>query len=86
MSRKDFISFIKDVVNNLDNKNYQTVINNNKYKLKNEEQFLLEIVVKKISKNDARKLYENLIDPKVIELTRTKSNRGDNKRLNILNI
>ena len=86
MSRKDFISFIKDVVNNLDNKNYQTVINNNKYNLKNEEQFLLEIVVKKISKNDARKLYENLIDPKVIELTRTKSNRGDNKRLNILNI
>ena len=86
MSRKDFISFIKDVINNLDNKNYQTVINNNKYNLKNEEQFLLEIVVKKISKNDARKLYENLIDPKVIELTRTKSNRGENKRLNILNI
>ena len=86
MSRKDFISFIKDVVNNLDNKNYQTVINNNKYNLKNAEQFLLEIVVKKISKNDARKLYENLVDPKVIELTRTKSNRGENKRLNILNI
>ena len=86
MSRKDFIPFIKDVVNNLDNKNYQTVINNNKYNLKNAEQFLLEIVVKKISKNDARKLYENLVDPKVIELTRTKSNRGENKRLNILNI
>ena len=86
MSRKDFISFIKNVVNNLDNKNYQTVINNNKYNLKNAEQFLLEIVVKKISKNDARKLYENLIDPKVIELTRTRSNRGENKRLNILNI
>ena len=85
LSRKDFISLIKDVVNNLDNKNYWTVINNNKYNLKNAEQFLLEIV-KKISKNEAPKLYENLIEPKVIELTRAKSSRGKNKRLNILNI
>ena len=85
LSRKDFISVIKDVVNNLDNKNYRTVINNNKYNLKNAEEFLLEII-KKISKNEAPKLYENLIEPKVIELKRAKSSRGKNKRLNILNI
>ena len=47
---------------------------------------MLEIVVKKICKNEARKLYKNLIEPKVIELTRAKSSRGKNKRLNILNI
>ena len=58
LSRGDFISLIKDVVNNLDNKNYQTVINNNKYDVNNAEQFLLEIVGKKIRKNEARKLYK----------------------------
>ena len=47
---------------------------------------MLEIVVKKICKNEARKLYKNLIEPKVMELTRAKSSRGKNKRLNILNI
>ena len=86
LSRGDFISLIKDVVNNLDNKNYQTVINNNKYDVNNAEQFLLEIVAKKIRKNEARKLYKNLIEPKSIELTRAKNIRGKNKRLNILNI
>ena len=84
--RNYFLSLIKDVVNNLDNKSYQTVISNNRYGLTNVEQFLLEIVTKKISKNEARKLYENLIEPKVIEITRAKSSRGKNKRLNIFNI
>ena len=49
LPRNDFISLIKDV-NNFDNKNYQTMINSNKYNLKNAEQFLLEIVVKKLVK------------------------------------
>ena len=86
LSRNDFLLLIKDIVNNLDNKNYQTMISNNRYDLTNVEQFLLEIVTKKISKNEARKLYENLIEPKVIEITRAKSSRGKNKRLNIFNI
>ena len=84
--RSDFLSLVKDVVNNLDNKGYQTAISNNRYDLKNAEQFLPEIVTKKISENEARKLYKNLIEPKVIELTRAKGSRGKNKRLNILNI
>ena len=86
LSRNDFLLLVKDIVNNLDNKNYQTMISNNRYDLTNVEQFLLEIVTKKISKNEARKLYENFIEPKVIELSRAKSSRGKNKRLNILNI
>ena len=84
--RSDFLSLVKDVVNNLDNKGYQTAISNNRYDLKNAEQFLPEIVTKKISENEARKLYKSLIEPKVIELTRAKGSRGKNKRLNILNI
>ena len=70
LSRNDFLSLVKDVVNNLDNKNYQTMIINNRYDLTNVEQFLPEIVTKKFSKNEAHKPYENLIEPKVIELTR----------------
>ena len=62
------------------------MISNNKYDLKNAEQILLEIVTKKNSKNEACKLYENLIEPKVIKLTKVKSSRGKNKSSNILNI
>ena len=61
------------------------MISNNRYDLTNVEQFLLEIITKKIGKNEACKLYENLIEPKVIELTIAKSSRGKN-RLNMLNI
>ena len=86
LSRNDLLSLVKDIVNNLDNKNYQTMISNDRYDLTNAEKFLLEIVTKKISKNEARNLYENLIESKVIELTRAKSYRGKNKRLYILNI
>ena len=50
LSRSDFASLIKDVVNNLDNKDYQTKINNYNYDLTNVEQFLLEIVTKKLVK------------------------------------
>ena len=50
LSRNDFLLLIKDITNNLDNKNYQTAISNNKYDLKNAEQFLLEIVPKNLVK------------------------------------
>ena len=50
LSRNDFLLLVKDIVNNLDNKNYQTMISNNRYGLTNVEQFLLEIVIKKIVK------------------------------------
>ena len=62
------------------------MISNNRYDLTNVEQFLLEIITKKINKNEACNLYKKMIEPKVIELTRAKSSRGKNKRLNILNI
>ena len=51
LCRSDLTSLIKDVVNNLENKDYQTTINNDKYYLKNVEQFLLKVVTKKINKN-----------------------------------
>ena len=39
LSISDFTSLIKDVVNSLDNKYYQTKINNDNYDLKNVEHF-----------------------------------------------
>ena len=85
LSRSDFAPLIKDVVNNLDNKDYQTKINNDNYDLKNAEQVLRKIVTKKISKNEAHELYKILIEPKVDKLKNAKG-KGKDKRSNILNI
>ena len=84
LSRSNFVSLTKDVVNNLDDKDYQTKINNERYDLKNAEQFLLEIITKK-SENETRKLYENFIEPKNVELKNAKG-KGKNKRSKILTI
>ena len=50
LSRSNFGSLINNLVNNLDNKDYQTRINSDNYDLKNAEQVLLEIVTKKLVK------------------------------------
>ena len=42
LSRSSLTSLVKDVLNNLDNKDYQNMINNGKCDLKNVEQFLLK--------------------------------------------
>ena len=85
ISKNDFISVIKDVTNNLDNKNYQTTADKRKYDFKNAENFLLEITTEKTSQGEGRKLYNDLIKPDVDALQQTKG-KGKNKRNNILNI
>ena len=69
----------------MDNKDYPTKINNVNYDLTSAKQFLLEIVTKIISGNEAGEMYKNLIKPKVDKLTSAKG-RGKDKRDNILNI
>ena len=69
----------------MDNKDYPTKINNVNYDLTSAKQFLLEIVTKTISGNEAGEMYKNLIKPKVDKLTSAKG-RGQDKRDNILNI
>ena len=59
LSRKDFNSLVKDVVDNLDSEDYKTTANNHKYSLKNAERFLLEIINKKTNENEAWKLYRH---------------------------
>ena len=77
--RNDFISLIKDVVDNLDNKDFQTTVDNRKYDLK----FLLKLILKKISENEARELYNGLIKLDVDALEKA-SSRCKNRRNNII--
>ena len=83
--KSDFILLINHVVDNLDDKNYQTTVYKGKYDLKNAEKYLLEIITTKTSKDEARKLYNDLIKPDVDALKHVKG-KGKNKRDNILNI
>ena len=85
ISKNNFISLIKYVNDNLDNKGYQTKVGDNNYNLKNAEKYLLEIVTKKINKDDALKLYNDLIKPDVYALNHAKD-KSKIKRNNILNI
>ena len=55
-----------------------------RYNLKNAEKFLLEIITRKISKNEACELYNNLIKPSIDMLMKSTS-RSKNKINNILN-
>ena len=53
--------------------------------MKNAEKYLLEIITKKISKDEALKLYNDLIKPDFDALTHVKG-KSKNKMNNILNI
>ena len=85
LSRENFNSLIKDVFDNLHNNNYKTTLDGDKEDLKNAENFLLEISTKKISENEACKLYKDLKKPDRNMLMNAKG-RGKNKRNNILSV
>ena len=85
LTRKDFDSLTKDVVNNLDNEHYKTIVSGKKYDLKNAEKFLLEIINKKSTENEARDLNNNLIKPDIVALEKSAS-RSKDKSNNFLNI
>ena len=79
-----FLSLIKDVVDNLGNKGFETTVNKRKYNLKNaKKEHLLKIIIKKISRNEALKIYISLIKPDIDTLNNALS-RGRNRRNNIL--
>ena len=85
LSRENFNSLIKDVVDNFDNEDYKNTANNRRYDLKNAEKILLEILTNKISKNEARKLFSILIKPDVDTLIKS-TGRGKNKRVKIYSL
>ena len=74
LTEEDFNLLIKDVVDNLDDENYKTTVNNRKYNLRNTEKFLLEITTKIDSKNEALKLYDDLIKEDIAALEKDSEN------------
>ena len=74
LTEEDFNLLIKDVVDNLDDENYKTTVNNRKYNLRNTENFLLEITTKIDSKNEALKLYDDLIKEDIAALEKDGEN------------
>ena len=85
LSREDFNSLIKYVVNDLDNNKFKTIVDGNKYDLKNAETFLLEIINKKTSEIKAHELCNNLIKSDIAAVKKSTSSSKD-KRNNILSI
>ena len=61
MFRKDFQSLTKDVADNLNNKKFQTTVEQKPYDLKNAKNFLVKITTAKISERKALELYSNSI-------------------------
>ena len=83
LSRKDFDLLIKDAVNNSDNGDYKTIAGGKKYDLKNAEKYLLKVIHKQITENEAHELYNNLIRPGIVALEKSAS-RSKDKRNKIL--
>lgn len=65
--------------------NDKTSVQGRAYDLKNAEKFLLQILTKKICKNKALELYNDLIKPDIDALMKLTS-RGKDRRENILEI
>ena len=82
---KYFNSLIQDVYNNLNDNEFKTTVNKKTYDLKNAKKFLEKITIQKISEEDAKKLYSDLIAPDITKLENVKG-KGKNKRHKILEI
>ena len=83
--RNDFISLIKDVVDNLDNKDYQTTVDGLKCDLKNGRKVFAGSNYQKNSKNKPLELQDSLMKPD-FDALKNASDTCKNKRKNILNV
>ena len=68
LNKNDFDSLTEDLYNNLNNSEFKTTAGKRTYYLKNAKKLLLEITTKKISENEALKLYADLIRPEIATL------------------
>ena len=85
MIRNDFNSLIQDVYNNLNNNEFKTTVDKKPYDLKNAKKSLGKITTQKISAEDTKKLYADLIAPDITKLENMKG-KGKNKRHKILEV
>ena len=84
INKPEFEELTSDIYDNQNNKDFKITINKKTYDLKNAKKFWTKITKSKISKNEAKNLYKELIQKYFDALKREKSN--STKKNNILEI
>ena len=79
-----FEELTSDIYDNQNNKDFKITINKKTYDLKNAKIFWTKVTTSKISRNETKKLYNELIQKDIDALKREKSNNI--KKNNILKI
>ena len=83
-NRDEFDELAGGIYNNQNDKDLRIIINKRTYNLKNAKKFWKEVTTHKISKVEANKLYNKLIQKDIDVLKGKKSN--DHRKYDILNI
>ena len=84
INKSEFDELTGEIYDNQDNKDFKITIDQKTYHLKNEKKIWTKITKSKVSKNEAKKLYKELIQKDIDALKREKSNSI--KKYNILDI
>ena len=74
INKSEFDELTSDIYNNQNNKDFKITINKKTYDLKNGKDFWTKVTTSKISRNEAKKLYNELIETDIDALEREKSN------------
>ena len=74
MNKSEFDKLTSDIYDNQSNKDFKITINKKTYDLKNAKTFCTTITKSKACKNDAKNLYEELIQKDIDALEREKNN------------
>ena len=84
INKSELDELTSNIYDNQNNKDFKITINKNTYDLKNTKNFWKKVPTSKISRNEAKKLYKELIQKDIDTLKREKSNSI--KKNNILEI
>ena len=84
INKSEFDELTGEIYDNQDNKDFKITIDQKTYHLKNEKKIWTKITKSKVSKNEAKKLYKELIQKDIDALKREKSNSI--KKNNILEL
>ena len=84
INKPEFDELTSNIYNNQNNKDFIITINKKTYDLKNEKYFWTKVTTSKTCRNEAKKLYKELIQKDIDALERGKSNSI--KKHNILKI
>ena len=84
INKKEFDELTGGIYNNQDNNNFKIMINKKSYDLKNAKKFWTEVVTRKITKSEAKELYNKFIQKDIDTPEKSKSNKPE--KYNTLNI